>query len=162
MYYKNVNDDECIKLKSVAESFNNDVNTKLKFIDRKILSLGLEKVSSFINENPKLELYKLSLHNLFRLEEHIQSDEINQKIKENNDGINEQLSIYNNLLRDIEYGIIDVDGEEVKITSFNFVKYISSRDRDTRKQTYYVVNNAFQKEKDNFSNLLNRIYGYRM
>lgn len=147
MYYKNVNDDECIKLKRVAESFNNDVNTKLKFIDRKILSLGLEKVSSFINENPKLELYKLSLHNLFRLEEHIQSDEINQKIKENNDGINEQLSIYNNLLRDIEYGIIDVDGEEVKITSFNFVKYISSRDRDTRKQTYYVVNNAFQKEK---------------
>ncbi len=162
MYYKNVNDDEFIKLKSVAESFNNDVNTKLKFIDRKILSLGLEKVSSFINENPKLELYKLSLHNLFRLEEHIQSDEINQKIKENNDGINEQLSIYNNLLRDIEYGIIDVDGEEVKITSFNFVKYISSRDRDTRKQTYYVVNNAFQKEKDNFANLLNRIYGYRM
>ena len=162
MYYKNVNDDECIKLKRVAESFNNDVNTKLKFIDRKILSLGLEKVSSFINENPKLELYKLSLHNLFRLEEHIQSDEINQKIKENNDGINEQLSIYNNLLRDIEYGIIDVDGEEVKITSFNFVKYISSRDRDTRKQTYYVVNNAFQKEKDNFANLLNRIYGYRM
>lgn len=143
MYYKNVNDDECIKLKRVAESFNNDVNTKLKFIDRKILSLGLEKVSSFINENPKLELYKLSLHNLFRLEEHIQSDEINQKIKENNDGINEQLSIYNNLLRDIEYEIIDVDGEEVKITSFNFVKYISSRDRDTRKQTYYVVNNAF-------------------
>ena len=162
MYYKNVNDDECIKLKRVAESFNNDVNTKLKFIDRKILSLGLEKVSSFINENPKLELYKLSLHNLFRLEEHIQSDEINQKIKENNDGINEQLSIYNNLLRDIEYEIIDVDGEEVKITSFNFVKYISSRDRDTRKQTYYVVNNAFQKEKDNFANLLNRIYGYRM
>ena len=151
MYYKNVNDDECIKLKRVAESFNNDVNTKLKLIDRKILSLGLEKVSSFINENPKLELYKLSLHNLFRLEEHIQSDEINQKIKENNDGINEQLSIYNNLLRDIEYGIIDVDGEEVKITSFNFVKYISSRDRDTRKQTYYVVNNAFQKEKDNFA-----------
>lgn len=162
MYYKNVNDDECIKLKRVAESFNNDVNTKLKFIDRKILSLGLEKVSSFIIENPKLEIYKLSLHNLFRLEEHIQSDETNQKIKENNDSINEQLSIYNNLLRDIEYGIINVDGGEVKITSTNFAKYISSIDRDTRKQTYYVVNNAFQKEKDNFANLLNRIYGYRI
>ena len=162
MYYKNVNDDECIELKRVAELFNNDVNTILKFIDKKILSLGLEKVSSFIIENPKLEIYKLSLHNLFRLEEHIQSDETNQKIKENNDSINEQLSIYNNLLRNIEYGIINVDGEDVKITSTNFAKYISSRDRDTRKQTYYVVNNAFQKEKDNFANLLNRIYGYRI
>lgn len=162
MYYKNVNDDECIELKRVAESFNNDVNTILKFIDRKILDLGFEKVSSFIVENPKLEIYKLSLHNLFRLEEHIQSDETNQKIKENNDSINEQLSIYNNLLRDIEYGIINVDGEDVKITSTNFAKYISSIDRDTRKQTYYVVNNAFQKEKDNFANLLNRIYGSRI
>ena len=162
MYYKNVNDNECIGLKKIAESFNNDVNTILKFIDRKILALGFKKVSSFIVENPKLEIYKLSLHNLFRLEEHIQPDEISQKIKENCDSINEQLSIYNNLLRDIEYGIINVDSEKIKITSSNFAKYISSRDRDTRKQTYYVVNNSFQKEKDNFANLLNRIYGCRI
>ena len=162
MYYKNVNDDKCIELKRVSETFNNDVNTILKFIDRKILDLGFEKVSSFIVENPKLEIYELSLHNLFRLEEHIQSDEINQKIKVNSDNVNEQLSIYNNLLRDIEYGSINVDGEEVKITSSNFAKYISSRDRNTRKQTYYVVNNAFRKEKDNFANLLNRIYGCRI
>lgn len=162
MYYKNVNDDECIELKRVAETFNNDVNTILKFIDRMILNLGFEKVSSFIVENPRLEIYKLSLHNLFRLEEHIQSDETNQKIKENNDNINEQLSIYNNLLKDIEYGNICVDGEEIKITSSNFAKYISSRDRDTRKQTYYAVNSPSKKEKDNFANLLNKIYGYRI
>ncbi len=162
MYYKNVNDDECIELKRVAETFNNDVNTTLKFIDRKILDLGFGKVSSFIVENPKLEIYKLSLHNLFRLQEHIQLDEINQKIKENSDSINEQLSIYNNLLRDIKYESINVDGEEVKITSSNFAKYISSRDIETRKQTYFVVNNAFQKEKDNFANILNRIYGFRI
>lgn len=162
MYYKNVNDNECIELKKIAESFNNDVNTILKFIDRKILALGFKKVSSFIVEDPKLEIYKLSLHNLFRLEEHIQPDEINQKIKENCDSINEQLSIYNNLLRDIEYGIINKDGEKIKITSSNFAKYISSRNQDTRKQTYYVVNNAFQKEKDSFANLLNRIYGCRI
>ena len=162
MYYKNVNDDECIELKRVAESFNNDVNTILKFIDRKILDLGLTKVSNFIVENPKLEIYKLSLYNLFRLEEHIQPDEINQKIKNNSDSINEQLEIYNNLLRDIEYGIMNVNGNEVKITSSNFAKYISSRNRNTRKQTYFIVNNAFQKEKDNFANILNRIYGFRI
>ncbi len=162
MYYKNVTDDECIKLKRVAETFNNEVNTALKFIDRKILDLGFEKVSKFIVENPKLEIYKLSLNNLFRLEKHIQSVTINQKIKENNNIINEQLSIYDNLLRDIEYGSINVGGKEVKITSSNFAKYISSRDRDTRHQTYYVVNTAFQKEKDNFSNLLNKIYGCRI
>lgn len=162
MYYKNINDDECIVLKRVAENFNNEVNTILKFIDRKILALGFEKVSSFFVANPKLEIYKLSLHNLFRLEEHIQSDETNQKIKENSDNINEQLSIYNNLLRDIEYGNINVAGEEIKITASNFAKYISSRDREIRKKAYFVVNEAFQKEKNNFASLLNTIYGYRI
>ena len=158
MYYKNINDDECIELKKVAENFNNEVNNILKFVDKKILDLGFEKASILILENPKLEIYRVSLNNLFRLEGHIQSNETNQKIKENNDIINEQLSIYNNLLRDIEYGIINVDGEEVKITSSNFAKYISSRDRKTRRQTYFVVNTAFQKEKNIFENILNRIY----
>lgn len=162
MYYKNINDDECIELKKVAENFNNEVNNISKFVDKKILDLGFEKVSILILENPKLEIYRVSLNNLFRLEGHIQSNETNQKIKENNDIINEQLSIYNNLLRDIEYGIINVDGEEVKITSSNFAKYISSRDRKTRRQTYFVVNTAFQKEKTSFANILNRIYSCRI
>lgn len=162
MYYKNIKENECIELKKVAESFNNEVDTILKFIDRKILDLGFEKVSDFIVENPKLEIYTLSLHNLFRRKAHIQSDEINQKIQENNDSINEQLSAYNNLLRDMEYGNINVGGKEVKVTSSNCAKYISSRDRETRRQTYFVVNKTFQQEKEHFASLLNIIYGCRI
>ena len=162
MYYRNIKNDECIELKRVAEKFNNEVDTTLKFVDRKILELGFEKISSFIVKNPKLEIYRLSLHNLFRLEEHIQTNEINQKIKQNGDIINAQLESYNNLLRDIEFGTIEVDNEEVKITSSNFVKYISSIDEATRRQTYFVVNEAFQKQKDIFASILNRIYGCRI
>lgn len=162
MYYKNVNDDECVELKRVAEEFTNDVNMALKFIDRKILDLGVEKVSHFIVENPKLEIYQLALHDLFRLEGHIQSDEINKKIKENNDKINEQLSMYNKLLSNMEYGRIKIDGKEMKITSSNFAKYISSRNRNTRKQAYFSVNHAFFKKRDSFASLLNQIYGCRI
>ena len=162
MYYKNINSDECIELKKVAETFNNNVDTSLKFIDRKILELGYEKILDFIVENPKLEIYKLSLDNLFRLKKHILSDEINQEIKNNNNIINEQLGIYNNLLRDIDYGSINIDDEEVKVTASNFGKYISSRDRETRRQTYFTVNSSFQNEKDNFANLLNKIYECRI
>lgn len=162
MYYKNIKSDECIELKKTAEVFNNEVNITLSFIDRKILDLGFEKILSFIEENPELGIYKLSIHNLFRLEKHIQSDKINQKIKENIDKINEQINLYNNLLRDISYGTIDIDEKEVNITSSNFTKYISSRDRETRKQTYFIVNEAFDKSKEDFANLLNTIYGYRI
>ena len=162
MYYKNIKDDECIELKSTAETFNNNVNTTLKFVDRKILDLGYEKILNFIAENPKLEIYKLSLHNLFRLEEHVQSDEINQKLKINNDQINENLKKYNNLLRDIKFGNINVNDKEVELTSSNFAKYISSRDNDTRKQAYFAVNSAYEKEKNIFANILNNIYEQRI
>lgn len=162
MYYKNINDKNCIELKKIAEHFNNEVDTILKFIDRKIINIGVDKVLSFITENPKLETYRLYLNNLFRLEEHILSKEENDKIKHNNDLINEQLSKYNNMLRDIEYGVVCIDGEEVKITSSNYAKYISSRDRNTRHQTYFVINESFEKEKYNFATILNDIYSYRL
>lgn len=76
MYYKNVNSNECIELKKDAENLNTLVNSELGFIDRKILSLGKEKIEDFINKNDKLEIYKLSLENLFRMQEHIQNDDV--------------------------------------------------------------------------------------
>lgn len=161
MYYKNVNSNECIELKKDAENLNTLVNSELGFIDRKILSLGKEKIEDFINKNDKLEIYKLSLENLFRMQEHIQNDDVNIKIRENINGINFELNEYNNMLRDIKYGNIEINGEMIEITSSNFAKYISSRYRDTRRQTYLVVNQAFKNEQDRFAHILNSIFGFR-
>lgn len=162
MYYKNINDKECIELKRVAENFNNDVDAFLKFIDRKILSLGFEKIFGFIKENAELEVYKLYLHNLFRLKEHTQEDDVVQNVKENSNKVNEQIGLYDQLLRDIEYESININGKEIKITSSNFIKYISSRDRETRKQTYFAVYDAFKKQSGCFASILNNIYGNRI
>ena len=162
MYYKNVNDEECIKNKKVAEEFNNEVNALLKFIDRNILDLGLEKVISFIKENKDLEVYKLSLDNLFRLQSHIVGAEEQNEIKENNNRINEELSKYNNLLKSIKYGTISIDGKDIELTSSNFAKYISSRDRETRKQTYFKVNEFIKEKLDSFKDILSSIYGFRI
>ncbi len=162
MYYKNVNDEECIKNKKVAEEFNNEVNALLKFIDRNILDLGLEKVISFIKENKDLEVYKLSLDNLFRLQSHIVGAEEQNEIKENNNRINEELSKYNNLLKSIKYGTISIDGKDIELTSSNFAKYISSRDRETRKQTYFKVNESIKEKLDSFKDILSSIYGFRI
>lgn len=106
MYYKNIKSEECIELKSVAENFNNQVNLCLSFIDRKILNLGKEKVNDFMDKNNKLEIYKLSLDNLFRMQDHVQDENTNAEIKQNIDNINCELNLYNNTLRDIKYGSI--------------------------------------------------------
>lgn len=162
MYYKNIKSEECIELKKVAENFNSQVNTDLNFIDRKILSLGKEKVSDFMTKNNKLTIYKLSLDNLFRMQEHVQDSNTSAEIKRNIDSINSELILYNNTLRDINYGEIEIAGEQVKINSSNFAKFLSSRDRETRKQTYLIVNRRFKNIEETFANILDLIFGYRI
>ena len=162
MYYKNIKSEECIKLKDDAEKFSNEVNSKLKFIENKILTCGKNKIFRLLNKNTDLQIYKQHINNLFRLQEHIQKEEINNVIRDNNNKISEYINKYNKLLRDIDYGQIEVNDETIEINSSNFAKYISSRDRETRKKTYLSVDNCFNVKNDEFADLLNNIYGYRI
>lgn len=162
MYYKNIKSEECIKLKDDAEKFSNEVNSKLKFIENKILTCGKNKIFRLLEENTDLQIYKQHINNLFRLQEHIQKEEINNVIRDNNNKISEYINKYNKLLRDIDYGQIEVNDETIEINSSNFAKYISSRDRETRKKTYLSVDNCFNVKNDEFADLLNNIYGYRI
>lgn len=161
-YYKNVKSERTIKLKKDAENFSNEITSELSFIDSKILALGKEKIKNFIKSNSKLKIYEHSLNNLFRLQEHIQSNDVNIAIKDNYNLINEQIGSYNNLLRDIKYGTIQVDDETVELNSTNYAKYISSRKRITRKDTYLTVNQSFKNHQDEFANILDLIYDYRI
>ena len=161
MYYKYVKSNLCINMKSDAETFNNEVNASLNFIDIKILNLGEEAVLKFLKENEKLKVYKFSLNNLFRLNEHIKSEDINLKICENNNRIDEQLKLYNELVSNMNYGSIIVGKELVEITSSNFSKYISNKDRDIRRNTYHSIYDSLKKEENKFADILEKICNYR-
>ena len=161
-YYKNIKSEECIELKSVAETFNNQVNLDLGFVDRMILDLGKEKVNYFMDKSSKLEAYKLFFDNLFRMQEHVQSDDINIVVKDNIDNLNLELNKYNNMLRDINYGQIEIDDKTVEINSSNLSSYLSSRDRKTRKEAYLTVNQSFKNQENKFASILDSIYGYRI
>ena len=157
-YYKNIKDEECINMKKIGESINNLADTALKFIDCKIVELGKEKVDNFIKENPNLKIYEFALNNLFRIQKHIVDDET---IRLNNEQIINLLALYNNLLRDIKYSLIKIDGKEIQITPSNFNKYIASRDRETRRKTYIAVDEAYKEESIEFADILSSIYRYR-
>lgn len=160
-YYKNIHDEECVKLKEVVEKFENECNTFFKKLDLAILKLGKEKVWAFLNQNKKLEIYRLYLDNLFRLQEHIKDTDTLNRVKENNNAINEQLNEYNKSIHDLDYGSILVDGKEEHVTTANFAKFLSSRDRKVRKQTYLNVNESYKKESSKFASILNAIYKLR-
>lgn len=161
-YYQNIKDDERLKMKQIAENFSNQVNVELTFIDRKILALGKEMIDSFLKQNTQLTIYRLSLDNLFRMQEHVQDSQINEVISNNLNDINNQLALYNNILKDIKYGEIEIDGQISEITAATFGKYLALRNRDIRKQVYLTVNRQFQKEEEKFAQILNRLFDDRV
>ena len=162
MYYKNVRDEECIKLKKDAETLNNKVINRLKSIELKILNLGPEKINNYIKNNNEIKIYELFLDNLFRMKSHTQDSETNKIIEGNNNNINDNITQYNNLLRDINYGNIEVDNNIVELNASNASKYLCSKNRDTRKQAYMVINKSFKEKEKEFEEILKKICQLRI
>lgn len=161
-YYKDIENEENKKMKDIAEKLLTSVDAKLSFIEEKIIDLGEETINEYLFSNEKLKIYRQHLSNIFRLRSHIQNDETNKKIEKLKNSINNTLAEYNLLNRDIDLGTIIVDGEEIKLIPSNISKYLSSRDREIRKQTYLSVNSSYKEKNGDFAKLLNGIYVNRV
>ena len=159
-YYQDVNSQDTITLKTDAEKFLNDVNLKIQFIEIKIIAMGKEKINELIKKNPNLEIYKHYLDNLFRIQDHVKS-EIKEEIAANNNQINEELTKYNSIINNLEYGTVTIDGKEEKITNANINKYLASREQSVRASVYKLVNHKYLEHTEKLADILNTIYQKR-
>ena len=162
MYYKDINNEECITLKREAEEFNNTISSELKTVDTVILNYGQEKVLELCRIDDRFKIYEQYLNNLFRMQEHVQNREINAKIKKNNDLINKEKNNYNELLKNINYGEIEKEESTITLTTININKYLAARDRETRKQAFLVFNRSFETITDTLASSLNEVLRYRI
>lgn len=161
-YYKNIKSEEMINLKTQAEKLNSEVESKLNFIDLKILELGKEKIEQFIKENNNLKTYELYINNLFRMQEHIQDEETNNKIKQNNNRINELLTKYNTLISEMKFDNIEENGEQIEVTNSNYSKLLQSNNENTRRQAYLSVDKRYKEKQIEFFKILKEIYELRI
>ncbi|MBD9098763.1 hypothetical protein EGP98_04065 [bacterium] len=162
MYYKDINNEECITLKREAEEFNNTISSELKTVDTVILNYGQEKVLELCRIDDRFKIYEQYLNNLFRMQEHVQNEEINAKIKKNNDLINKEKNNYNELLKNINYGEIEKNDSTITLTATNINKYLAARDRETRKQAFLTFNKSFETIMETLASSLNEVLRYRI
>ena len=162
MYYKDINNEECITLKREAEEFNNTISSELKTVDTVILNYGQEKVLELCRIDDRFKIYEQYLNNLFRMQEHVQNEEINAKIKKNNDLINKEKNNYNELLKNINYGEIEKNDSTITLTATNINKYLAARDRETRKQAFLTFNKSFETITETLASSLNEVLRHRI
>lgn len=156
-YYQNVESDQTKEMKSIAESLNTQVHLALHFVDEFIIQIGRKTIETWLDENEKLKLYQTNLLHVFYLQEHLPNEEDANVKKESQDNIQSLVMNYHETLKSLSYGTIDVNGKEVELTGMNVGKYLLAKDRDTRKQTFAVVNQAYLEQADLFAHILNTI-----
>lgn len=161
LYYKDISSVDAVEFKNQVEQFDNKVQTELGFVNKKLIELGKNAVYFMTKENVKLEGYSQSIKNIFRMDKHIQNHETNIQIEKNKNAIQDQITKYNELLKNIKFGTINIEEQEIEITPSNFTKYISDENREIRRQTYCVVNKAFFKYGKDFASILDNIYQKR-
>jgi len=161
-YYKDIKSDKTKLMKDVAEKLNTKIKSSLAFIDEKIIFLGEDVINDYLASNKNLEIYEYYLNNIFRLRNHLQNDLINSEIEGLTNEINQALTKYNDLSESIDLGVITTQNEEVQLSLSNINKYLSSRNRETRKQAYLQINTAYKKQRIAFAQILNSIYQKRV
>lgn len=151
-YYDNMEDEKFQNYKERAINIFNKTYSERTFITPEILSSSYEKVLELISKNEKLEKYKFELESLFRKKEHILSENEEKILSELRDTFripNDAYTAINNT--DIRFGKLkDETGKKVELTTSNYTKLISSKDRKVRK-------NAFKKEYEYYKNHINTI-----
>ena len=151
-YYDNMEDPEFQDYKERAISAVNKAYSERTFINPEILSSSYEKVLGLISKNKDLAKYKFILEKIFRSKEHVLSESEEKILSELSDTFripNDAYDAINNT--DVKFGTLkDENGKKIELTTSNYTKLISSKDRKVRK-------NAFKKEYEYYKNHINTI-----
>lgn len=125
-------------LKMKIQNLYEEMSTKLSFILPEMLEKSFVDVENLIKEEPKLELYRFDLEKTFRFKEHTLSHELEEIITNANNAFGGCAEAFYNLDNaDINLGnIIDEDGNSVKLTNSNYIKYMSSKNRTVREAAF--------------------------
>lgn len=144
--------------KELQQIFSN-FGAKSAFITPEILTSDWETIEGFINEEPKLEDYRMNLHNTFRMQQHTLSEEEERILALASSVTSVPGSTYSTFTN-AEMPKPEVtlsNGETIKIGSAEYAKYRASANREDRK----IVFEAYWKGYEDFkASIGEMLYGF--
>lgn len=122
------------------------------FVMPTFFKVDFDTILDYIKEQPQLDKYAFTLEQIYRNKEHVLNKDEEQILSLLSNSLTSPSNTYEILTdSDLTYGTItDENGNEVELTESNYGKYVSSFDRNVRKQ-------AFEKLYQTLSNFKNTI-----
>ena len=160
--YANMHSDEDTKnmkysgmVKELRQIFS-DYSTKAAFIDPEILTTDWKTIEGFINEEPKLEVYKVGLYDLFREQEHTLSEPEERILALSGPMASVANSVYDTY-KDAEMINPEVtlsSGEIVELSSAGYSKHRATENRADRKLVFEAFFENFKKYEATYGEML--------
>ena len=151
-YYDNMSDENFLQKKEKANNIMNNSSSVRSFVTPEILSKDYEEVQKLLSENKELEKYKFTFEKVFRRKAHTLSEQeelLLSNVSETFSTSRDAFNALNNV--DIKLGSIkDENGKSVELTSSNYGRFITSTNRNVRK-------NAFKKDNKYYENYINTL-----
>ncbi len=139
-----------------AQALASSLSAAKAYIVPEILSLGEEKVTSFMKELPDLELYRHYFDEIFRQKDHIlppEQEEILAQAYEIAETAETVFTMFNNA--DLKFPTIKgEDGEEVELTKGRYIQFLESRDRRVRHDAFKALYSTYGKYLNTISSTL--------
>lgn len=116
----------------------NKYSTNISYVIPELLQNDYKIIEKFINENKDLKQYERMLKNIFKEKSHFLSKEEERVLSVINDSFRTPENAYSKLLdADLTFeSIKDEKGKKVELTSSNWAKYLESKNRNVRKNTF--------------------------
>ena len=136
---------------------NEDISNATSFISSEMLSVDYDLVLSYIKEDERLKDYAFDLEKMFRYKEHTLSEKEEAIITLATNAMGTGSDAFNYIDNtDINLGEIkDSDGNLVELTNSNYIKYMTSTDRNVRIDAFTHMYKYFEGLKNAISACLN-------
>lgn len=151
-YHLNMASQNGIKLFKEVESLSTEFMTASSFIVPEISYADEEVIRNYLVQNSNLKRYKREIKEILDQKKHVLSNEQEQLLANYSEVFSGAENIYDMLTNaEFKFGtIIDENGKEVELTDAKYTKYMSSLNRNVRKQ-------AFEKMYEKYSSFINTI-----
>ena len=151
-YHLNMTSQNGIKLFKEVESLSTEFMTASSFIVPEISYADEEIIRNYLVQNPNLKRYKREIEEILDQKKHVLSNEQEQLLANYSEVFSGAENIYDMLTNaEFKFGtIIDENGKKVELTDAKYSKYMSSLNRNVRKQ-------AFEKMYEKYSSYINTI-----
>lgn len=147
--------DNSARLQKVQIAFAR-LQQALSFEEPELISLGKEKVMSFINQDQTLEEFRFPMEKLFKRQEHILDDASEALLANYSQLANSGRSLYSSLsVADIEGTDVMLDNKEiVQITNSNYRAFIQKSDSpEERKEIFEAVFSYYEAHKNTYASI---------